>query len=586
MSGENYTDNLQIISIIGEGSVGRVYLGFDKRLGREVAIKELMLEKLGENKDRIIARFLREAKVTGRLEHPGIIPIYELDTKPDGSYFYLMRHMKGKTLQDAILECKGSQEETFRARLRYLDNFINLCEAVGFAHSKGVIHRDLKLSNIIIGEFGETIILDWGIAKILKEDDPDENEKPIILPSEDYEDTLKTRQGALLGTPSYMSPEQIDKRFGEIIPATDVYSLGVILFILLTGKRPYSEKNMEVLKLIVNDKPSPSPKEELELVSPELSAICEKGMSKDQNKRFKNAAEMAHELRAYRDGRLVSIYAYSKTELLKRFVARNKIAISAVIGIFLSIIVGAGFALKFGFMAHKAQIKAEHSLVEITDLSEVSAKLARSFTDDMQLYFENLSADLKQTAAQLKNIDHTKADLAEPYFSRLKRKYPDATSFKLLAPEKIKDSYISEVFKNPEGEYSVSVQSPVYQGSNIVGIVSAEFRTDRLIPAAINFNPLASDYQIWCMQNDGLIIYDEDPNQIGKFLFSDQMYAKFPELHSFGQRVTKEEWGIGNYSFAVDEDDKVTFKVAAWSTATPLNLVTWKIVITKPYIQK
>ncbi len=514
MAGAFYSENYTIVSLLGQGANGNVFIGFDNKLGREVAIKELVKDESNPDKERVLNRFLREAKITGRLEHPGIVPVYELNTKPDGTVYYVMRHVKGRTFHQAINDCKGATpEETFRDRLHLLDNLIILCEAIGYAHSKGVVHRDLKLNNIIIGEFGETIILDWGIAKVLNSGEDEETGKAEGITADVGEDTLKTRQGAILGTPSYMAPEQVDRSFGEIDPRTDVYALGVILFILLTGRRPYRITDANaLLKEIVSQNPSPSPKDNFDFVPPELSSICEKAMAKDKNKRFADASEMAAELRAFRDGRLVSVYAYSKMELLKRFVSKNKAAIFAVSAVLIALVVGAGFAIKFGIIAQKAKIQAESALVDVTGLSESSAKLAEELAKNVTKYFAGDPAELKK--------------------------------------------------------------------------INAANAWDK-IPVALDFDPIASIYQVWLMKDDGQIIYDEDPKQIGKYLFTDEMYAKFPELHQFGQKVLKAEWGIGYYSFLGAGSEKdIVYKIAAWDSAKLPDGKVWKVVITYPYSQK
>jgi len=502
--GDVHYNNFEIRGTLGTGGIGRVLLAFDTKLRRDVAIKELNLEKLGAFKDRATARFLREAKISGQLEHPGIVPVYQLEAKPDGAPFYVMKHVQGITLHDAMGACFGATpEEAFRNRLKLLDSLISVVEAVAYAHSRGVIHRDLKPANIILGEFGETIILDWGLAKVWREQGFDEpRELSISSIDLDEIDPFETRQGALIGTPSYMAPEQIDKKFGDVDPRTDVYALGILFFMLLSGEKPYLGTTKDIISQIVSDAVSPSPRSCGNFAPPELCAICEKAMSKDREKRFKDASEMARELKAYRDGRLVSVYAYSGMEILKRFVARNKAPLSAALAIVLAIIAGAGFSLHFAYDAQRARISAENALVEVTNLSQDAMQLARKSA-------ENLDAYVRKT----------------------KSKTIDAATIQKLLP------------------------------------------TD----------PLKSDYQFWCMQNDGYIIYDEDPKQIGLMLFSDKLYANFPELLEFGEKIRSDPIGVSYYSFLSKDSQNVVYKVAAWDTIETLD---WKIVVTHPYMTK
>jgi len=501
-----YNENFDILDTIGEGAVGRVLLAYDKRVERNVAIKELKTDRPEGISDRIITRFLREAKITGQLEHPGIIPVYELDYKQDGTPFYAMKNVQGMTFHDILRACKGeNEEESFKMRISLLDKFITICEALAYAHSKGIVHRDLKLGNIILGEFGEVAIIDWGLAKLYMTDG-EEDSTPSSHITITEEDSLKTIDGAILGTPSFMAPEQIDKKFGKISPKTDVYSLGVILFTILTGKRPYREKGDAVLQKIVDNKPSPSAKERLSLIPPPLSAICSKAMSKEPNQRFESAADLAGELKAFRDGRLVSVYAYTKKELFKRFVAKNKVVLLALFGVIAAIIVGSAFSVDFAIKAHRARSMAENALINVTGLSQSAVSMARDFTEKIVRHFANYPS--KKLSAELKNISS-------------------------------------------------------------------------VLPAVLGLDPVKSPYQIWIMKNDGTIVYDEDPKQIGLNLFTARLYQNFPELLAFGDSIRSEPWGVGYYSF-YGKDGKIIYKIGAWNVI-PLKDRTAKFIITYPY---
>jgi eukaryotic-like serine/threonine-protein kinase len=166
---------------------------------------------------RIHARFLREAQITGRLEHPGIVPVYDLGTTAKGSPFYVMRLVRGDTLSKALAACTADRAEAELAkRLQLLGTFIDICEAMAYAHSRGVVHRDLKPGNVVLGAFGETILLDWGLAKLAAEADA-AAAGTVRITDETPADL--TRQGAIMGTPAYMAPEQLDPRFGTSIRA-------------------------------------------------------------------------------------------------------------------------------------------------------------------------------------------------------------------------------------------------------------------------------------------------------------------------------------------------------------------------------
>ncbi|MDD1608766.1 MAG: serine/threonine protein kinase [Methylococcaceae bacterium] len=315
-----FSENLTIQRIIGEGGVGRVYLAYDEAIGRRVAVKELLV---AEQNRQLENSFIHEAKITGKLEHPGIIPVYQLGYREDGRAYYVMRYVKGETLEEQLDKCQQSSAElSFNKRIKLLDTLINACDTLAYAHSKGVIHRDLKPSNIISGKFGETIILDWGLAQALDDGDDDFFRNVQAHQTNTYSDNDNT-QG--MGTPRYMAPEQLR---GKAVKASDVYSLGVILFKIITGDLPYKGSPQEIQARLLNDKPSPSPNQYIGMMSPELGAICEKAMAKNPFDRFADAGELSYQLKAYRDGRMVNIYSYSKQELFRRFLAKNKFIVA------------------------------------------------------------------------------------------------------------------------------------------------------------------------------------------------------------------------------------------------------------------
>ncbi len=209
------------------GGLGRVVRAVDKRLGRTVAVKEL-LKKNASNE----ARFMREAMITARLEHPGIVPVHEAGRSPNGDPYYVMKLVEGKTLKEQIAAC-----DSLRERLALLPHVIAVADAVGYAHSEGVIHRDLKPSNIMVGAFGETIVVDWGLAHDRKRDLPELEDG--AHESSSGSGPWSTVSGKVVGTPAYMSPEQAR---GEIVDERcDVYAIGCVLYELLCGTPPHAD---------------------------------------------------------------------------------------------------------------------------------------------------------------------------------------------------------------------------------------------------------------------------------------------------------------------------------------------------------
>lgn len=610
-SGTTSTGHFSHKQLIGEGGIGRVFVAFDENIMRPVAIKELALDKLGRGKAKAEARLVREARISGQLEHPGIVPVYELSQRPDGSFYYAMKYVQGRTLGEAIKASAAKEpEESFGNRMTLFGNFIAVCDAMGYAHSRRVIHRDLKPGNVILGDYGETLILDWGLAKTLDEMESNESDGDVPPAVEDGFDRDLTSMGAKLGTPSYMSPEQIDPKFGSVSARSDVYSLGVMLYMILTGEKPYDVKGHEVMKVVAGDEPSPSPLAHATFIPHELAAICEKAMSKDPNMRFKDAGEMASELKAYRDGRLVSIYSYSRMELFRKFVQRNRVSTAAAAAVILSIIVGAAFAAKFGMDAHMARLRAEHALVDVTGLSESAMDVTRTSVEELSRFNAKLTEDMEAAADTLGKTDLSDKRSLMKGLDDLKKKnskvewfsvdLPDGSSTRTadaagkayldvfdydraVAEFKEKGSVIKGVKKDSEGHYAMYIRVPIFGRSRPLGVLSAMVETGALVPAALSFDPLKSDYRVWCMDENGHILYDEDENQLGRDLFTDSIYIDHPELQVLGKRMLVESWGISHYIYPMPGKAHDVHKIAAWDTFNFRDDEFWKVVVTYAY---
>jgi len=300
---------------VARGGMGRILAARDLRVGRPVAVKEL----LGRS-PHLAARFEREARVTARLQHPGIVPIYEIGRWPDGTPFYSMRMVDGRTLRAAI-----DRATTPAARLALLPAVIAACEAVAFAHSQRVIHRDLTPSNILVGAYGETVVIDWGLAKDLSQGTPDE---PFADPYRaDASSEGLTGVGAVVGTPGYMPPEQA--RASQVDERADVYALGAILYHVLAGVAPFKSRGIEDLLHELAAGPPPP----IERVAPstprDLVSIVTKAMARAPEARYPSARELADELKRFQTGRMVEAHTYSRGELMRRFVRRHRGAVTA-----------------------------------------------------------------------------------------------------------------------------------------------------------------------------------------------------------------------------------------------------------------
>jgi serine/threonine protein kinase len=307
---------------LGRGSQSIVRVARDEIVGREVALKELVAHVLPANDDSsraARARFLREVRLVAGLDHPGIVAILELARREDGTLFCAQKLIRGETLQVRLAGC-GSLGE----RLALVRHVLDACQAMGFAHSRSVIHRDLKPSNIMVGEYGETVVVDWGLAKHREEA---EDVVPVVPPS--AEPTL-TVAGAALGTPAYMSPEQARGDLPAIGARSDVFSLGAILYQVLTGRPPFSGAtsdhilenvracNFAPILTLVPDAP------------PELAAIAEHALRSEPGERYADAEALAKELSAYLAGGRVRAYQYGSWELLRKFASNHRALLTGV----------------------------------------------------------------------------------------------------------------------------------------------------------------------------------------------------------------------------------------------------------------
>jgi eukaryotic-like serine/threonine-protein kinase len=284
---------------LGEGGMGEVILCKDKWIGREVARK---LAHVKSSSGPVVQqRFLREVRVQGQLEHPGVVPVYDLGLTPDGAAFFTMKRVKGRTLEEVVRGLRNGEPEVCASCSchKLLTAMSQVCLTVAFAHSRGVVHRDLKPANVMLGDFGEVYVLDWGIARVgSSADDPDA--RALV----ETDSVGRTHAGALLGTPGFMAPEQVRGEVEAIGPRSDVYALGAILFELLALEPLHSGVTLEALfaSTLVGAEHSPAQRAPERQIAPELDQICRRATAFAPEQRFQSARQMHDAIESFLDG--------------------------------------------------------------------------------------------------------------------------------------------------------------------------------------------------------------------------------------------------------------------------------------------
>lgn len=291
LSGTRY----RAFKLLGHGGMGAVWLAEDSVLQRAVALKILSAENSSAD---MAARLMQEAVILARLEHPGIVPVHDAGTLPDGRTFYCMKYVEGQTLDRHI------EGLPIRQRLQL---FQRIAEPLAFAHARGIVHRDLKPGNVMVGAFGEVLVMDWGLAKIVA--DAEGKASSQSLPARMAYSAL-TSHGTVLGTPGFMAPEQERGDVTMIDQRTDVFGLGSILRYMLGGP--------------AGTVSGASP-------SKQLQAICQKAMAAEMAQRYSSVQELAADIGKYLDGMPVSAYHENIFERMIRLINRNRVAVVLIL---------------------------------------------------------------------------------------------------------------------------------------------------------------------------------------------------------------------------------------------------------------
>jgi len=375
---------------VARGGMGAILKVWDEDLRRHLAMKVVLGPERGEAPQpaeaidaRRLGRFLEEAQVTGQLEHPGIVPVHELGLDETGRVYFTMRLVQGRDLADVFALARAGHPDWNRTRV--LGLLQRACEAMAFAHSKGVIHRDLKPSNVMVGGFGELYVMDWGLARVAGEEDAHDlrlrgADEPAPVESELREasgkgpsDVLYTMDGDVLGTPAYMSPEQARGEVAELDARTDVYAMGAMLYHLLAEHPPFLDPGSqatahEVLNRLLEGEPEPLAQAAPEAPA-ELVAICEKAMARDKDARYPDMSELAADLRAFLEHRVVAAYATGAVAEFKKWVERNRGLAASIAAAILLTLLGLGSTAWVQKRANEDLAEINADLKEARDLA-------------------------------------------------------------------------------------------------------------------------------------------------------------------------------------------------------------------------
>jgi serine/threonine protein kinase len=409
-------DRYLIGETLGEGGMAIVHQATDLQLHRLVAVKRLRPEYAAQGEIR--QRFFAEAEILASLDHPGTTSVFEAGLLPDGDCFYAMKKVRGKTLGELMKERIPDDLLDRSNRAHLIEILIRACQAVAAAHNQGIIHRDLKPDNIMVDDLGVVYVMDWGLAKQLVEDDDGSQS-----------DSQRTRLGVVMGTPAYMSPEQASGHAAESDRQTDVFSLGVMLYEILTGVNPFrGESAVESMKGVMYHEPD-TPRQRNPRVNRTLSAITMKALDKDPFRRYRSAVELAEDLRRYREFFPVSAITPTKLEKLANW-SRRRPRLAAIVATLAVVLVVAVLATAFQASVENARVATGYGFIDEIEgsLTEIETEMAGLLQQRENLepgperqVIENRLADL-QAEFEMAEKDRMAISLA-------------ITGFTILSPE-------------------------------------------------------------------------------------------------------------------------------------------------------
>jgi serine/threonine-protein kinase len=425
------------------GGIGEVFVAHDEELGRDVALKEIQARHAQDPQSR--ARFLIEAEVTARLEHPNIVPVHGRGLYSDGRPYYAMRFIQGESLKDAIERyhrdgaARLDDGERMRALHALLRRFLAVCDAIGYAHSRGVLHRDIKPGNIMLGPFGETLVVDWGLAKCLGRPNLGDTSSARSVLTSSRSGLAATAAGSAVGTPAYMSPEQARGELELLGPLSDVYSLGATLYCLLTGHAPFAEDSPLAVARRVEIGAFAPPRSVRSDVSGALEAVCLKAMALLPEKRYSSVGAMSEDIERWLADEPVAAWREPLRGRARRWANRHHTPIAVTAGIVLVALAGmaAAFArestlrrsertLRLELAASNRNLDRRNAELQFANAATVAAEAAanRRLEETMKAieeYYTGVSEEALRGGAISKELRERFLDRPRQFYTRLTR---------------------------------------------------------------------------------------------------------------------------------------------------------------------
>ncbi|MHC4598506.1 MAG: protein kinase domain-containing protein, partial [Planctomycetota bacterium] len=413
IAGPGSIDRYEDLGEFDKGGMGAIHEVLDLDLNRPVAKKILREGQAGR-----AARFVEEAKVTGQLEHPNIVPVHELGFDEEKQVYFTMKLVKGEALDQILDDLKAGRSRAVHAfpLARLLEIFLKVCEATAYAHSRGVIHRDLKPENVMVGEFGEVLVMDWGLAKVRgRSEEPADGSVSSIRGDPGFRGTVV---GGIVGTPAYMAPEQAMARHDDVDERSDIWALGGLLYSVLCREAPYDGATYTVIiaKAAERDLEPPRKRAPQVPIPPELEAICMKAMAPEKKDRYRSVQALMDDLRAFQDRRLVGAYRYGIRERLTRWVQRHPTA--SVSGSIASILLVGAAALTAVLVQQTeiADMRAREA-AQRADRQKARADVAEDRRDLAERTLEKGRKVSKVLRAADRNLGKVLEELKRSYYS-------------------------------------------------------------------------------------------------------------------------------------------------------------------------